>query len=144
MGDAPGAFSTQCGGGLDALNSDCWGGIWPLSYFVTPKAPVVAPPGVPQGALLTTPPASGEQAQQTVDELVNQQMVDQQALNAGNVQSSSLDLAAGGLYQAGEAVGSAASSAASSLTSPWLWLGIGLAGFALIAIGGGSSRRYGR
>jgi hypothetical protein len=110
-----------------------WGGC------IDPNAPsVVAPVGSPQGPALTVPPASGVDAQATVDALVNQQMIDQQALNASGVKSSTSDLVLG----SGGAVVTAVSSAVSS---PWLWIGIaGLAGLALVAVGGGSPRRYGR
>jgi hypothetical protein len=84
--------------------------------------------------VLTVPPASGEEAQATVDALLDQQLRDQQALNAAGVQSSWLDRASSQLVAAGD-----------SLSSPWLLLGaLGLGVFALVAVGGGSPRRYGR
>lgn len=109
----------------------CWQTVAPASS--------VAPPGAPSGDLLTTPPASGEQAQATVDALVNQQLLDQQALNSGAVQSSWWDELTGGTY-------GAAAGAASGLTSylPWILGALGLGVFALVAMGGGSARRYGR
>jgi hypothetical protein len=105
----------------------CW-------QTVTPKS-TVAPPGAPTGDALTVPPASGEEAQETVDTLLNQQLTDQQALNAGAVQSSWWD----------EGTGSVGSVAPSSSTS-WLLYGVlGIVGvIALISVGGGSPRRYGR
>jgi hypothetical protein len=104
--------------------------------MLTPST--VAPPGAPTGDVLTVPPASGADAQATVDALVNQQLVDQQALNAGAVQSTWWDTLTGNTYAAGAAVGSAA-------ISPWLWLGLaGLGVFGLVAMGGGTARRYGR
>ncbi len=113
----------------------------PVSYIEKwlgcsdPNAPSpVAPVGAPSGSVLTVPPASGVDAQATVDSLVNQQMIDQQALNATGVQSSTSDLILGS--------GGAAVSAASSI--PWGWLAVGLGAFALVAVGGGSPRRYGR
>jgi hypothetical protein len=94
----------------------------------------VAPPQAPTGDLLTVPPASGAEAQATVDTLLNQQLIDQQALNAAGVQSGALDVAASGVVSAGEAV-----------AVPWLLIGaIGLGMFALVAVSGGSPRRYGR
>ena len=113
------------------FNPFCW-------QTVTPPS-AIAPPGAPSGDLLTTPPASGEQAQATVDALVNQQLLDQQALNAGAVQSSWWDELTGGTY-------GAAAGAASGLTSylPWILGAVGLGVFALVAMGGGSARRYGR
>jgi hypothetical protein len=103
----------------------CWTALTPST---------VAPPRAPSGDVLTVPPASGEEAQATVDALLDQQLRDQQALNAAGVQSSWLDRASSQLVAAGD-----------SLSSPWLLLGaLGLGVFALVAVGGGSPRRYGR
>jgi hypothetical protein len=113
------------------FSANCWQTVAPQSS--------VAPPPAPTGDVLTVPPASGEEAQATVDTLLNQQLADQQALNAGAVTSSWWDSLTGGTY-------AAASGAASGFTSylPWILGGIGLivvmGGFA----GGGSARRYGR
>jgi hypothetical protein len=96
----------------------------------------VAPPQAPTGDVLTVPPGSGAEAQATVDALLNQQLEDQKALNALGVESGALDVAASGAVAAGEAV---------SGTVPWLLIGAaGLAVFALVAVSGGSPRRYGR
>jgi hypothetical protein len=61
---------------------------------------------------LTLPPANGEDAQATVDALINQQLRDQQARNAAGVDSTWIDSAAGGIYAAGDA-------AVSAITPPW-------------------------
>ena len=96
----------------------------------------VAPPGAPGGSGLTLPPASEADAQASVDALTNQQLSDQQALNAAGVQSSWWDSLTGGAYSAGSAVGS---------TFSWLpWILGGVAVAAVFAVGGGSPRRYGR
>jgi hypothetical protein len=129
--------------GLRGMGS-FWCGTQPASweFWCTPNAPVVAPPGAPTGAVLTVPPASGAEAQATVDALVNQQMLDQQALNAQGVQSSTSDVILG---SGGAAVTAASAAASSAFSSPWLWIGVaGVAAFAVVAIGGGSPRRYGR
>lgn len=96
---------------------------------------VVAPPGAPSGDALTVPPASGDDAQAVVDALLNQQLADQQKLNAGGVQSTWWDEVTGG-----------ASAAADKATEfPWLLMGgLALGAFALVAVSGGSPRRYGR
>ena len=148
MGDSAsdsGAFSTQCGGGLDALNPNCWYQIWPLSYFASPPAvSVTATAPAPTGSVLTTPPASGEEAQQTVDALLNQQLKNQQAIDAAQVQSSAADIVGGALANAGDTISNAASGVVSAVSSPILWLGLGLGVFALVALSAGSPRRYGR
>ena len=116
-----------------------WGGILMPSCWSALDQSTVAPPGAPTGDVLTVPPASGVDAQATVDTLLNQQVVDQNALNAGAVTSSWWDSLTGGTY-------AAASGVASGFTSylPWILGGLGLivvmGGFA----GGGSARRYGR
>src|SRR5919108_3931105 len=97
IGDTPGAFSTACGGGLDALNPDCWPGIWPFSIFVSPKSQVVAPPPVPSGSrgeVVLPPPGSGggitlptdaSQAPAVVQDILNEQLRKQQAIDASQV-----------------------------------------------------------
>lgn len=114
------------------------GGIWnPTCWQPINPPSTVAPVGAPTGDALTVPPASGADAQATVDALVNQQLVDQNALNAPSVTSSWWDSLTGGTY-------ATASSAASGLTSylPWILGGIGLLVFGMVAMGGGSPRRY--
>jgi hypothetical protein len=109
------------------------GFFWPSCWSMLQSSPV-APVGSPTGDALTVPPASGEDAQATVDALVNQQMVDQQALNASQVTSSWWDSVTG-------SVGSAAGSGTN-----WLLYGVlAVVGIgALVFMGGGSPRRYGR
>jgi hypothetical protein len=111
--------------------------VWAAIFGYDPPTTGVAP--APPVDLWTVPPASGADAQATVDALANQQLVDQQAANAGNVQGSWWDTLTGGTY-------SAAVGAASGLTSalPWLLGGLGLVAFAFVAAGSGSARRYGR
>jgi hypothetical protein len=123
--------------GEDAVCKAAWfGGFFSPTCWSALTPSMVAPPGAPTGDLLTVPPASGADAQATVDALVNQQLIDQQNLNAQGVQSTVLDQAAGGIVSAGSAV---------APSFPWVMLGLlGVGAFALIAVGGGSPRRYGR
>ena len=142
-GAAPGLF--ECGGAYDAGNPSCWthdrvASWFPFNLIMSPNPPVVAAPRSPSGAVLTTPPASGEDAQATVDALLNQQLADQQALNAGQVQSSVWDEIEGGTYQAGESIANAATVAFNWL--PWALGGILV--FGAVALAAGSPRRYGR
>lgn len=71
-------------------SATCWGqplSAWQqLSANINVGTSMAAPPGIPPTNLLTTPPATGTQAQQTVNALVNQQMLDQQSLDATQVQ----------------------------------------------------------
>lgn len=123
IGDTPGAFSVACGGGLDALNPSCWGQIW--SSMTGSTASSVAPPPAPTGAALTTPPASEADAAALAQSLANQQAVAQQALNAGQVQSSISDTVLGG-----------ASSATTAVTDPfssWWLIGALAISFAILA-----------
>ena len=123
-----------------ACNAEFWNGIFDPTCWQTVNPPsAVAPVGSPTGDALTVPPASGADAQATVDALVNQQVVDQNALNAGAVQSSWWDTLTGNTY-------SSASGAASGLTAalPWILGAVGIGMFAMVAFGGGSARRYGR
>jgi hypothetical protein len=119
-----------------ACNDSFLGGIWNPTCWQSLNPPsTVAPVGAPTGSALTVPPASGADAQATIDTLVNQQMTDQQALNAGAVQSSWWDTVTG-------AVGSVAPDSGTS----WLMYGVlAIVGvMAFVSIGGGSARRYGR
>ena len=119
-----------------ACSDSFMGGIWNPTCWQTinPPSPV-APVGSPTGSALTVPPASGTDAQATVDTLVNQQLVDQNALNAGAVTSSWWDSITG-------AAGAAATGATSYL--PWILGAAGLLVFGFVAFGGGSARRYGK
>lgn len=113
------------------FSADLWRYIW----SGCPDSSAIAPPRAPAGPLLTQAPASAEAAQAAVDALLNQQLVDQQALNAAAVQSSALDLAAGAAASAGEAV------AAPFSVPGWVWLaGAGVAGIVLLSFVGGRSR----
>jgi hypothetical protein len=92
----------------------------------------VAPVGVP--ANLTLPPASGQDATNTINALVNQQMIDQQNLNASQVNSTWMDLLLGGASQVPSVTGN--------------WLVIGLIGIGVVGVftllGDKGPRRYGR
>lgn len=117
--------STDCSqGAMWAAHPICWS----MSADSWAKlAGAVAPVGAPTGAALTVPPASGADAQATVDALVNQQMLDQQAKNAAGVQSSWWDGVLGG-------TAAAADSAAGLIpTTPNLLL---IGGIALAAVVG--------
>jgi hypothetical protein len=108
---------------------------WWMNLWGITDTTVGVPPA-PTGAVLTTPPASGAEAQATVDALLNQQVVNQQAANAAGVTSSWIDQASSGAVAAGAAV---------TGSIPWALIGaLGLGVFALVAVGGGSARRYGR
>ncbi len=121
---------------IDCQNSFMAGIFRPSCWGTVESGPtVVAPPGAPTGDALTLPPASGADAQATVDALLNQQLADQQKVNAAGVSSSWWDSTVGGVYSVG-------SSAVSGF--PWGWLAIGVGAVALVAFGGGSPRRYGR
>lgn len=101
-------------------------------------APIQAPPtvGAPAGSELTVPPASGQAAQQTVDELLAQQAADWQAQNAATIAQTQANL---------DQVGAQYDAITASSGIPWYWwLAGGLGVFALVAMGGGSARRYGR
>jgi hypothetical protein len=115
------------------------GFFWPTCWTaLTPST--VAPPQAPPLDKWVTPPASGDDAQQTVDDLLNQQLRDQQTLNGQGVKSSWWDSVAGGSA-------SAAGSLVPAITGgvPWGWLAIaGVAVFGMVALSGGSPRRYGR
>jgi len=123
-------FGQQCVPNIDdpSCPAPSW---WMKLWGLTDPTVGVAP--APTGAVLTTPPASGADAQATVDALVNQQLVNQQAANAAGVTSSWVDTAA-----------SSAVAAGGVLTSGFPWLLAGLGIFALIALGGVGPKRYGR
>jgi hypothetical protein len=118
-----------CTGMARIFDLHCWG------LFPAPQS--VAPPQAPTGDVLTVPPADGEQAQATVDALINQQMRDQQALDASRVTSSWVDRFATSAVEANDAVTFAG-------ISPLVWIAAGLGVVAMVAFGGGSPRRYGR
>jgi len=121
----------QCRGGAAYFNPGC--------YFMSPKS--IAPPRAPTGDVLTVPPASGEEAQATVDALLDQQARDQQALAASEVSSSWWDRTTGAIYEGAEAVNPFSTKEGVS----WLvWAAGGLAIAGLVFAGTGSPRRYGR
>jgi hypothetical protein len=110
------------------------GAVW--DYILHGCPTPIATPGAPSGSVLTVPPASEAEAQATVDALLNQQIRDQQALNAQGVTSSWAD-------QASSAVVDTADLKPGGVPW-WVWLAGGLGLFAAVAIGGGRPRRYGR
>lgn len=108
------------------------GGFFRPSCWSALEVSPLAPPGAPPVELWRVPPASGEEAQATVDALLNQQAEDQKALNAAGVSSSWVDRISSGVVSAPGGVS-------------WLmWGALGLGVFALVAVSGGSPRRYGR
>lgn len=114
---------------------DQWLGCACPNYGTNPNVAVV---GAPSGSVLTVPPANGQQAQDTVNALTNQLIVDQQNLNASNVSSGIWDQLLGGAGAAGGGV-------SSLFNSP---LFIGVAAIVVVgvvtSIGSGGPRRYGR
>jgi hypothetical protein len=100
-------------------------------------APIQQPPvvGAPTGTAATVAPASGQQAQETINQLLAEQMTAQQAGDAATVAQTQASL---------DAIAASQPSLASA-TNWWLYIGIAaVAVFALVAMGGGSPRRYGR
>lgn len=96
----------------------------PGSVYVAPPAP--PPVGAPSGPDLTVPPASGQTAQATVDQIISDQAAAQKVQASGFFSSlNSVVNPAGG-------------------TNWLLWGAVGLGVFALVAMGGGSPGRYGR
>jgi hypothetical protein len=115
------------------------GAVWDYILHGCPTLSV-APPRAPSGDVLTVPPASGVDAQATVDALLDQQMRDQQALDADGVKSSWLDSLASDVVDTGDAI----TNPKLGGVSAWVWLVGGLGLFAVVAMGGGKPRRYGR
>ena len=95
----------------------------------------IAVPAAPTGAALTVPPASGVDAAALAQSLSDQQVAAQQAANASGVQSSLLDQTSSGVVDTANAVTSAV---------PWVLGAVGLLIFGMVAMGGGSARRYAR
>lgn len=120
------------------LSSSCWS--QPAAAWAGQMPTAVAPPRAPTGPVLTIPPASGADAQQTVDDLLNQQMIDQQAKDAAGVTSSWWDKVVGSPAAAVDAAGNLIPSSV-----PWGWIaaGFGVLALGVVAVGGGSPRRYG-
>lgn len=103
----------------------------PILYSGYPSPPAPLPVGsTAGGAPIPVVPASGDAAQQTIDTVLAENKAANDAAYQGffsNVASgNAADYTVGGL-------------------SAWVWIGIaGLGAFALVAMGGGSPRRYGR
>lgn len=104
----------------------------------------IGTPPAPTGDVLTVPPASGADAQATVDALLAAQLKAQQAANAAGVTSSPLDVVEGGVASATDSLVSWGDSFISGGIPMWVWLLGGVAVFGLVAFSGGSPRRYGR
>jgi|ERR1019366_2824732 hypothetical protein len=104
----------------------CMWGSW-FGYSL----PTVGVAPAPSQAVWTTPPATGVDAQATVDSLLNDQLVAQQNVNASNVGSTWLDTVFGG-----------ASNYINTPSMLGVLVIVGVLGFAYI--GGSSPRRYGR
>lgn len=104
-----------------------------LAYPNLVYAPIQAPvlPGSPTGSALTVPPASGAEAQATVDRLIAEAEAASQTQGQTTMDQTAANLATVGAAQPG---------------IPW-WVWAGLAGvgvFALVTMSAGSPRRYGR
>jgi hypothetical protein len=105
-----------------------------------PSGGVIGPNPVTR---IGVPPAPSSEfpSDEEVNQLLAAQLEAQKAANAGYVQSGVFDQLSSGLVDTGSAIGTAASS-----VMDWLKWGliIGAGVFAIVAIGGGSPRRYGR
>ena len=101
----------------------------------------IAVPPAPTGAALTVPPASGADAAALAQSLSDQQIAAQQAINAQGVQSSLVDQASSGIVDTANAV-TGTLSAGLSAALPWILGAAGLLVFGMVAMGGGSARRY--
>ena len=99
-------------------------------YVPMPKPPV---PAAPTGAALTVPPASGEQAQATVDEILAAQMREWQARNAQAMQETEANIEAIDTSDAG------ISNLLPKLELPtWAWVALaGFSGLVLVSASGG-------
>lgn len=87
--------------------------------WLFPQAPVVAKPGIPVGW------ETGNIATSEIDRIVNEQMVGQNALNAGRVDTTVGSELGGSMYQAGETVKDAL---------PWGILAVAGIGLATLAV----------
>jgi hypothetical protein len=67
------------------MNSACWSNSIPGWQAALGVQPGSAPPPAPTGAALTVPPADAQQAAALVQQLSNQQVIAQQAADAGQV-----------------------------------------------------------
>lgn len=116
------ASPSECNSyGSWAVTPGCWGHSVP--YWQTMASAIGAPPSptIVPGTVSTLPAGTQDNAQTTVNALLDQQMQAQQAVNAAGVDSTLWDLTQGGLYQAGSAVSGVAS------IPWWVWAGGGLA-----------------
>lgn len=121
------------------FSSDFWG-------YVLHGCPTVTPigvPGAPTGTALTLPPSSEVDAQATVDAQLALQLAAQKAANAANVQSNWWDQLASGIVDTGNAAGDALNPTIGGV-SVWVWVAGGIGLLAVVAVGSGSPRRYGR
>lgn len=100
-------------------------------------SPTLAVPGSPPQSVWTVPPVSGADAQQTVNALVDQQLIDQQAINSVNVQSTWLDRLLG-------TGGSIANNLPSASSLMYLVLGVVAVALIIPMTSDGGPRRYGR
>ena len=107
----------------------CWQ--WPKSLiygdnYPNPPAPAVVRSTLPDGSPIPVVPESGEAAQATIDAITGQQIRDTQAQNQDFFEEldTKVNPPAGLPW--------------------WVWGGVGLAVFGVVAMGGGSPRRYGR
>jgi hypothetical protein len=99
----------------------------------------IGTPPAPTSSALTTAPASGADASALTQSLSDQQVAAQQAVNAGGVQSSLVDQASSGIVDTASAVTGTLTTAL-----PWILGAVGLLVFGMVAMGGGSARRYAR
>lgn len=131
------------------FRKECWCMSWPSlcsqadyvasraladpSVYAALQAPPVV--GAPTGSALTVPPASGAEAQAQVDAIIAQQQAAWDAQNSATM----------GQTQSGLDQFAADFTAATSGTNWMLYGVLAIVGvFALVSVGGGSARRYGR
>jgi len=147
--DTPDTGALKCGfWDFGVLKPECWclqhPSLCSSDDYAAAKAigfpeqisPILAPPTVKPPADIVTPPASSEAAQQTIDEIIAGQSAEWKAQNAETMRKTLANI-------------DAAKAEHQELTSmfgvPWyVWLAGGLGVFALVAVSGGSPRRYGR
>jgi hypothetical protein len=138
-GRGMGVDASQCTSFFSwALNSDCWGHSIPYwQQAMIPGGSGLAVPAAPTGSVLTTPPASGADAQATVDALLNEQLAAQQVANAAQVQPvtdiySLFNSATGGMF----AGGGGDSTPSPGFSVPWWAWAVGGGIFLVAAFGG--------
>lgn len=130
-GDAatPDVPAGPCGTGYAWAIPDCWQ--WPKaimygSNYVNPPMPAVVGSTLPDGSVIPVVPANAAAAGDTVQAITNQQILDTQAQNQAFFENLN------------------------PIVNPapgipwWVWLAGGLGAAALVFVGGGSPRRYGR